>query len=110
MMSSSSSRALQKSNTQHDPPYWRGAKWININVLAVRALDHYRNADGCGCGGVLQYHSQLKSHAAYVFGRCMQIYHELNHNVVNHIFNKQYKSTGYVWEQVCHQIELIIEA
>ncbi|VDM31206.1 unnamed protein product [Hydatigera taeniaeformis] len=29
------------ANTENDPPYWRGAVWININYLAVEALKYY---------------------------------------------------------------------
>ncbi|VDK35135.1 unnamed protein product [Taenia asiatica] len=29
------------ANTQNDPPYWRGAVWININYLAIEALKYY---------------------------------------------------------------------
>ncbi|CDS35577.1 mannosyl oligosaccharide glucosidase [Echinococcus multilocularis] len=30
-----------RANTQHDPPYWRGAVWINMNYLAIEALKYY---------------------------------------------------------------------
>ncbi len=39
-LSSDASLYLRR-NTEHDPPYWRGAVWVNANYLAVRALAHY---------------------------------------------------------------------
>ena len=69
-----------KHNTEHDPPYWRGAIWININYLAVGALHHYANTDG-----------PYKAIAN-------EIYTDLRKNLINNIL-KQYKSSGYIWEQ-----------
>lgn len=66
-------------NSEHDPPYWRGAIWINMNYLALNALNHYRTVDG-----------PYKTQAA-------QIYTELRENVVKNMY-KQYRETGYIWE------------
>lgn len=75
-----SSPLYLKRNTEHDPPYWRGQIWININYLAVRSLHFYSRIDG-------PYADQAK-----------EIYQELRKNVVSNII-KQYKTTGYIWEQ-----------
>ncbi|XP_013390408.1 mannosyl-oligosaccharide glucosidase [Lingula anatina] len=69
----------RKHNTEHDPPYWRGNIWINMNYLAIRALHHYSNTEG-------PYKTKAK-----------EIYKELRDNVVKNIVN-EYKRTGYVWE------------
>ncbi|MCJ8748999.1 hypothetical protein PDJAM_G00171070 [Pangasius djambal] len=69
-----------KRNTEHDPPYWRGAIWININYLALRALHHYSSIEG-----------PYQEKAA-------DLYQELRTNVINNIY-KQYHETGYIWEQ-----------
>lgn len=77
---SKTSPLYMKRNTEHDPPYWRGQIWVNLNFLAVKALHHYSNAEG-------PYKTQAE-----------KIYRELRENVVRNVMN-QYFKTGYVWEQ-----------
>ncbi|KAH8387856.1 hypothetical protein KR093_009903 [Drosophila rubida] len=77
---SKNSPLYMKRNTEHDPPYWRGPIWININYLAVKALRHYGKIEG--------------PHAA----TARKIYGELRDNLVRNIF-RQYQRTGYLWEQ-----------
>lgn len=67
-------------NTEHDPPYWRGAIWININYLALQALYHYSITEG-------PYQNQAKT-----------IYDSLRSNIIRNMF-KVYSETGYIWEQ-----------
>ena len=69
-----------KYNTEHDPPYWRGPIWININYLAVRALNYYSKVDG-------PYQTLS-----------LEIYNELRLNIIRNIF-RNYQVTGYIWEQ-----------
>lgn len=69
-----------KRNTEHDAPYWRGAIWININYLAVRALHHYGNLEG-------PYQEKAAG-----------LYQELRTNLINNVY-RQYTDTGYIWEQ-----------
>ncbi|XP_077427821.1 mannosyl-oligosaccharide glucosidase [Vanacampus margaritifer] len=69
-----------KRNTEHDAPYWRGAVWININYLAVRALHHYSNTQG-------PYQEQAAA-----------LYEELRTNIISNVY-RQYTETGYIWEQ-----------
>lgn len=73
-----------KRNTEHDPPYWRGQIWININYLALRSLSYYMHQKG-------PYATQAK-----------EVYTELRNNVVTNVL-KQYKTTGYIWEQYSDQ-------
>lgn len=77
---SKSSPLYMKRNTEHDPPYWRGQIWINMNFLAVRSLFYYSSVDG-------PYKLLAK-----------KIYKELRDNVINNVINQYYKS-GYLWEQ-----------
>lgn len=69
-----------KKNTEHDPPYWRGQIWINLNYLTLKALHHYGSQPG-------PFSDQAK-----------KIYVELRNNVVSNIIN-EYTRTGFVWEQ-----------
>lgn len=74
-----SNRMYNRHNTQHDPPYWRGAIWINMNYLALRALHHYSNTAG-PYADVAQ-----------------EIYSELRSNIVKNMIN-EFVRTGYIWE------------
>lgn len=77
---SPNSPLYMKRNTEHDPPYWRGQVWININFLAIRALHFYSTVEG-------PFKNQSK-----------EIYKELRMNVIRNLMN-QYTKTGYIWEQ-----------
>jgi len=72
-----------KHNTEHDPPYWRGSIWINMNYLALAALRHYST-------------TAVGPNSA----AAASLYEELRTNIINNIY-VQYRSTGYVWEQYC---------
>lgn len=77
---SEKSPLYMKHNTEHDPPYWRGPIWINMNYLTLKALLYYSKISG--------------PHA----DKAREIYKELRNNVIKNVF-KEYKRTGYVWEQ-----------
>lgn len=68
-----------KRNTEHDAPYWRGAIWMNINYLTVKALHHYSKIQG--------------PHQA----KAKNIYTNLRQNLIKNVIS-QYKKTGYLWE------------
>lgn len=77
---SKSDPIYKKYNTEHDAPYWRGAVWININFLAVRALSHYASTPG-------PYQ-----------GTAQAIYTDLRHNLITNMFS-EYQRSGFIWEQ-----------
>ncbi|PAV61548.1 hypothetical protein WR25_09871 [Diploscapter pachys] len=66
-------------NTEHDPPYWRGYVWINMNYLVLSALKHYSNIEG-----------PHRAQAATIF-------QELKTNVIDNMA-KQFNETGTLWE------------
>ncbi|XP_068625891.1 mannosyl-oligosaccharide glucosidase [Battus philenor] len=76
---SKSSPLYMKRNTEHDPPYWRGQVWLNVNYLALRALRHY---------------SRAGPHAERAAGLHARLRDILVRNVLT-----EYKKTGYLWEQ-----------
>lgn len=67
-------------NSEHDPPYWRGAVWLNVNYLALGALHHYGHLKGPHQARAAKLHSELRA------------------NVVGNVL-RQYKATGFLWEQ-----------
>lgn len=76
---SKKSTLYMERNTEHDPPYWRGQIWINMNYLVLGALNHYRNKVGP---------NQILA---------QEIYDGLRKNIVSNMY-RQYHRTGYVWE------------
>ncbi|KAM8939921.1 mannosyl-oligosaccharide glucosidase [Pelodytes ibericus] len=77
---SKSSPLYMQRNTEHDAPYWRGPIWINMNYLAVRALYKYAHMEGP--------HRE----------RAVHLYRELRQNLLANLY-RQYKDTGFLWEQ-----------
>ncbi|CAF1172830.1 unnamed protein product [Adineta ricciae] len=67
-------------NTEHDPPYWRGAIWINMNYMVLSALQHYAKTPG-------PYSDKAR-----------QIYGQLRTNLITNMF-RIYEKTGHIWEQ-----------
>ncbi|KAI9360766.1 glycoside hydrolase [Zopfochytrium polystomum] len=75
-------RSLSRSDPFHGTAenYWRGPVWINVNFLVLRYLDHLRKTPG-----------------AYAKDAA-DVYQKLRANVVGNVY-KEYKRTGFVWEQ-----------
>ncbi|XP_071696005.1 mannosyl-oligosaccharide glucosidase GCS1-like [Rutidosis leptorrhynchoides] len=77
---SKTSSMYMKRNTEHDPPYWRGPIWMNMNYLILSSLHHYSKEEG-------PYREKAGA-----------IYSELRGNIIRNVI-KNYKQTGYLWEQ-----------
>ncbi|KAM7262125.1 hypothetical protein ACFE04_021202 [Oxalis oulophora] len=74
------STLYMKRNTEHDPPYWRGPIWMNLNYRILSALHHYSNEDG-------PYRE-----------RAGIIYTNLRQNLIRTVV-RNYRQTGFLWEQ-----------
>ncbi|XP_022776307.1 mannosyl-oligosaccharide glucosidase GCS1-like isoform X1 [Durio zibethinus] len=74
------SSLYMKRNTQHDPPYWRGPVWVNINYMILSSLRHYSLENG-------PYRDKARA-----------IYDELRHNLIRNVV-ENYHQTGFFWEQ-----------
>lgn len=77
---SKTSSLYMKRNTEHDPPYWRGPVWMNMNYMILSSLHHYSEVDG--------------PHKL----RAKTIYDDLRSNLIRNIMQNYY-NTGYLWEQ-----------
>ncbi|KDP35806.1 hypothetical protein JCGZ_10442 [Jatropha curcas] len=74
------SSLYMKRNTEHDPPYWRGPIWMNMNYMILSALYHYSKEDG-------PYRERAKI-----------IYEDLRSNLIRNVV-QNYHKTGFLWEQ-----------
>uniref|UniRef100_A0A6N2N7T6 Mannosyl-oligosaccharide glucosidase n=1 Tax=Salix viminalis TaxID=40686 RepID=A0A6N2N7T6_SALVM len=77
---SKTSSMYMKRNTEHDPPYWRGPIWMNMNYMILSALYHYSKEDG-------PYSD-----------RARVIYNDLRGNLIRNVV-RNYHQTGFLWEQ-----------
>ncbi|KZV39984.1 hypothetical protein F511_15646 [Dorcoceras hygrometricum] len=74
------SSIYMQRNTEHDPPYWRGQIWMNMNYLILSSLHYYSEVDG-------PYKDRTKV-----------IYSDLRNNLIRNVI-RNYNETGYLWEQ-----------
>ncbi|EOX99908.1 Glucosidase 1 isoform 1 [Theobroma cacao] len=74
------SSLYMKRNTEHDPPYWRGPIWMNMNFMILSSLRHYSLEKG-------PYRDKARA-----------IYDELRHNLIRNVV-QNYHKTGFLWEQ-----------
>nr|POE51408.1 isoform 2 of mannosyl-oligosaccharide glucosidase gcs1 [Quercus suber] len=77
---SKTSSLYMKRNTEHDPPYWRGPIWMNMNYMILSALHHYSKEDG-------PYRDKARA-----------IYDDLRGNLIRNVV-RNYHQTGFLWEQ-----------
>lgn len=77
---STPARAQPRRNTEHDPPYWRGQIWVNLNFLALRALRFYATAPGPHARAAADAYAGLR---AALVGNLA----------------REYGASGYLWEQ-----------
>ncbi|XP_050542703.1 uncharacterized protein LOC126906286 isoform X2 [Daktulosphaira vitifoliae] len=97
------SNMYNKYNTEHDPPYWRGQVWININFLTLGSLNYYmgENSNIFDLDDSIDIDKETRL-------RCRELYNKLKNDVVNCIF-QEWKRTGYVWERYSDNLEEVWE-
>ncbi|KAL3320437.1 hypothetical protein Ciccas_000887 [Cichlidogyrus casuarinus] len=84
---SNKSPFYDQKNSQHDPPYWRGAIWINVNYLVFEGLKYYAK------------HPETPKNVARL---SLEIAMDLQKNLVKTVIG-QLQETGYLWEQYSDQ-------
>ncbi|GLU21850.1 hypothetical protein SLE2022_379620 [Rubroshorea leprosula] len=77
---SKTSTLYMKRNTEHDPPYWRGPIWMNVNCMILSALHRYSLVNG-------PYRERAKT-----------ISDGLRSNLIRNVVQNYYQ-TVFLWEQ-----------
>ena len=72
----------RQANAPGDEPYWRGAIWMPINFLALRALKHY---------------AAHPNAPAAIAKQAASLYAELRENLLNTCIG-EWDRTGSIWE------------
>ncbi|BHF57139.1 hypothetical protein SprV_0100008000 [Sparganum proliferum] len=73
----------RRPNTEHDPPYWRGAIWLNMNYLALQSLRYYAREPGTPFP---------------VAQRAEDLSRNLTASLLSTVLG-EFNRTGFLWEQ-----------
>lgn len=100
---SKSSPLYKVRNTMHDPPYWRGTVWINMQYLACSSLYYYANLpedteSTYANNDEYEHLEPIRYLDTKTKQRCSQLYDKIRNDVIECVY-KEWKRTGYVWEQ-----------
>lgn len=100
---STSSPLYKIRNTVHDPPYWRGSVWINMQYLASSSLYYYANLpenseSRYGNNDEYEHLEPMQYLDIETKKRCRQLYNKIRNDVIQCVY-REWKRTGYVWEQ-----------
>jgi mannosyl-oligosaccharide glucosidase len=100
---SKTSPLYKVKNTMHDPPYWRGSVWINMQYLACSSLYYYANlpedTESTHTNNDKYNNLEPIRHLdVKTKQRCRQLYNKIRNDVIQCVYN-EWKRTGYVWEQ-----------
>lgn len=100
---SKSSPLYKQRNTMHDPPYWRGTVWINMQYLACSSLFYYANLpedteSNFANNDEYENLEPIRYLDAKTKQRCSQLYNKIRDDVIQCVYS-EWKRTGYVWEQ-----------
>lgn len=100
---SKSSPLYNVKNTIHDPPYWRGTVWINMQYLACSSLYYYANLPEeteftHANNDEFENLEPIRFLDLKTKQRCKRLYDKIRNDVIQCIY-KEWKRTGYVWEQ-----------